>query len=375
MNIVLLLSRFMLAGVFSLAALAKFAHRAGTRQTLCDFGVPDGLTLPLAAVLPLAELVIAAALLPARTAWWGAAAALTCLLIFLVAIAYALARGRRPACQCFGQISALPIGRATLLRNVILAGVAALIVWQGQQHPGTFPAAHGLILAAGAIALVLALLESWVLIQFVGQNGRLLARLDRLEAKLTPPRTPGLPMGMPAPKFRLNDLSGQEVTLDALRSDGKPVLLAFTDAGCAACGAILPDLARWQRALTSSVRVAVVSSGSVQQNRAHAADHDLAKILLQPDGTVAAAYQVTRTPSAVVVLPDGTIGSPLAEGPAAISDLARLLARLRHDHGLQGVAGQPPFIRTQFLGVLARQDDGAGAKAVTEGVQGDDGLS
>jgi hypothetical protein len=44
-----------------------------------------------------------------------------------------------------------------------------------------------------------------------------------------------------------NDLTGQEVTLDALRSDGKPVLLAFTDAGCAACGAILPDLARWQR--------------------------------------------------------------------------------------------------------------------------------
>jgi len=48
------------------------------------------------------------------------------------------------------------------------------------------------------------------------------------------------------------------------------------------------------------------------------ANPELAEVLLQRDGEVAKAYRVSGTPSAVVVYPDGTIGSPLAEGADAI---------------------------------------------------------
>ena len=44
-------------------------------------------------------------------------------------------------------------------------------------------------------------------------------------------------------------------------------------------------------------------------------------VLLQEDNEVAAAYQVTGTPSAVIVRPDGTIGSPLAAGAVAMRAL------------------------------------------------------
>src|SRR5918999_3279592 len=136
MDSFLLIARLLLALVFALAGGAKLADRQGSRQAIIDFGVPSALAAPLGLLLPLAELTIAATLLPASTAWWGALGALALLSVFVVGITYNLARGRKPECHCFGQLHSAPAGWKTLARNGALAAVAGFIVWQGWNGGG-----------------------------------------------------------------------------------------------------------------------------------------------------------------------------------------------------------------------------------------------
>src|ERR1700730_4781152 len=135
MDIVLLLARLLLAVVFVVAGLAKLADRAGSRKALLDFGVPAKFVAPFAVLLPLAELAVAVALLPTASAWWGAIGALALLLLFVAVIGYNLARGRTPDCHCFGQLHSTPAGWPTLIRNLVLAVVAAVILVLGRNTP------------------------------------------------------------------------------------------------------------------------------------------------------------------------------------------------------------------------------------------------
>src|ERR1051325_1166089 len=136
MQTLLLSARLLLACVFGVAGAAKLADRAGSRQALIDFGVPRILAPTLEVLLPLAELVVAVALLPVASARYGALGALSLLLLFVFGIALNLARGRTPDCHCFGQLSSAPVGRATLVRNLALAAVAGSVVWYGWNNAG-----------------------------------------------------------------------------------------------------------------------------------------------------------------------------------------------------------------------------------------------
>ena len=335
MDFTLLASRLLLAVVFLLAGLAKLADRAGTRQTLIDFGVPAPFAGPLGVLLPIVELACSAALVPRATAWWGALGALALLLVFVAGIAYNLVRGRTPDCRCFGQLHSAPVGWSTLARNAVLATVAGLVVWAGPANPGpsaiawlSFLTTAQLVgLIAGAIVLGLLTAEGGLLLQLLRQNGRLLLRIETLEEQFASgasaalqPDT-GLPVGSPAPDFRLADLDGETVTLDALRTVGKPVLLIFSDPSCGPCTALLPDVARWQRDHTATLTIALISRGSPEANRAGSDEHGIAHVLLQENQEVAQSYQAQGTPAAVLVRLDGTIGSRLALGALAINDL------------------------------------------------------
>src|SRR5215208_6427661 len=121
MTLLLLIARVLLAAIFAVAGVAKLADREGSRRAVVDFGVPSALAAPLALLLPLAELAVAAALLPASTAWWGALGALALLSVFVVGIGINVARGRKPDCHCFGQLHSAPAGWKTLARNGVLA--------------------------------------------------------------------------------------------------------------------------------------------------------------------------------------------------------------------------------------------------------------
>src|SRR5215831_1017894 len=136
MAFALLTARLLLAAVFLVAGIAKLADLAGSRQALRDFGVPARLAMPFGLLLPLAELAVAVALLLPATAWWGALGALALLLLFVVGIAFNLARGRHPECHCFGQLHSAPAGWPTLIRNLVLAAVAGVVVAFGRSMPG-----------------------------------------------------------------------------------------------------------------------------------------------------------------------------------------------------------------------------------------------
>src|ERR1700693_1325189 len=133
----LLFARLLLALVFGIAGISKFADPTGSKKSLVDFGVPRFLVGPLALLLPLLELSCAFALVPASSAWWGASGVLVMLLFFIAAISLTLVRGRRPDCHCFGQLHSSPIGWKTVVRNLVLVAIASLLVWQPERAGGS----------------------------------------------------------------------------------------------------------------------------------------------------------------------------------------------------------------------------------------------
>jgi peroxiredoxin len=331
MSVVLLVARLLLAGVFAVAGAAKFADLAGSRKSMADFGVPEGLAHFLGLLFPLVELVCAVALVPVRSAWWGATGVLALLLLFIVGISINLVRGHRPDCHCFGQLHSSPIGWDTVLRNVVLAGVASFIVWQGSHNAGASVVnwSSGLTRAesvAAGLALAIAVLAAfqlWALMHILRQNGRLLLRIEALETRAggpveTPP--PGLPVNGAAPAFSLKDLYGKTVTSDMLREQGKPLLLFFSEPGCNACDAALPELSQWQHEYADRLLVVPISRGEVEVNRTKVEKYGLKNMLLQADREVSGAYLADASPSAVLVR-NGQIWSPLAVGADAIRGL------------------------------------------------------
>ena len=193
MDVLLLLARLLLSGVFAAAGATKLADLAGSRRAMRGFGLPGPLAAPAGVALPVAELLVAVLLLPAATAGWAALGAAALLLAFVGAIAFNLARGRTPDCHCFGQLHSGPIGRPTLIRNALLALVALPVAVSGiNGKPGTSVSGWlGGLSGAGLAMLVifLALLgvlvgAVWLMTQLLHQNGRLLARLDAAEAAM-----------------------------------------------------------------------------------------------------------------------------------------------------------------------------------------------
>src|SRR5215217_5883216 len=344
MDAALLIARLVLAAVFSLAGVAKLADRAGSRKAVADFGVPSSLATPLATLLPLAELAVAAALIPAASAWWGALGALALLLLFVVGISINLARGRKPECHCFGQLHSAPAGWKTLARNGALAAVAGFVLWAGYEGGagpsaiswlGALSAAQLLALLGGVLVLSLLAGQWWFLVHLLRQNGRLLVRLEAVEATLaeggsvlapsqngTPfNQAEGLPVGSAAPEFTLSGLYGETLTLEALRSSGKPLMMLFTDPGCGPCNAMLPDVGRWQEEHANKLNLSLVSRGEVEENKTKTQEHALKNVLLQNNWEVSESYEVRGTPSAVLISADGKIASPVAGGAEGIKGL------------------------------------------------------
>jgi thiol-disulfide isomerase/thioredoxin/uncharacterized membrane protein YphA (DoxX/SURF4 family) len=347
----ILVAQVLLALVFAVAGISKLANPAGSRTAMTDFGVPHSIA-PLAAILlPLAELAVAVALLTTYT-WYGAAGALALLLIFMAGIGYNLARGRHPDCRCFGQLQSKPVGASTLIRNAALAALAGAVLWAGPDV--TEPGLLGRLgdLTGGQVAILAAVLAValavsglvWFLGSLLSQQGRILARLDALEARLNqlpapsqgsgaaaapPPAPVGLPIGAPAPAFRLADLAGRETGLAELLAPGRPLLLLFMDPHCGPCTALMPDVARWHREHGERMTLAIVSRGKLKENRAKYGNAGLEHVLLQENYEVGERYSAVGTPSAVAIRPDGRIGSFVLQG----AEMIKSLLDQRHNGG------------------------------------------
>ena len=142
----------------------------------------------------------------------------------------------------------------------------------------------------------------------------------------------GLPIGVAAPPFTLPTVNEDALSLHALQADGKPVVLLFSDPDCGPCNALLPEIGRWQQEMGDAMTLALISRGTADANRVKCSEHGVQHVLLQQDREVAAAYGVFGTPSAVLIRPDGTIGSALAQGS---DEIRRLVAPSAADTAMQ----------------------------------------
>lgn len=339
MESLIAIAQLVLFAVFAIAGVAKLVDPAGFRNGLAGFGVPFGLHRPTAAALPWVELAVAALLLLPATVWWAGLAALLCLSAFTTLIGLHLAQGRRPSCNCFGQASPQPISGNSLLRNGALIACSLLIVSFGPSHEYSGPVAWWQAVATEfdvasiliGVLLVLAMLSGWVVFGLLRQQGRLMLRIDNLELRIeaagigpavpAAPTSMGLPLGQPAPGFALPQLEGGQLSLDALRAAGKPLVLVFSDPQCGPCTALLPQLSTWQRQHGHDLTLVLVSRGTVDDNRAKLGKLQMNSVVLQADREVAHAYLAQVTPSAVRIDRDGTIGSALALGDLDIAAL------------------------------------------------------
>jgi thiol-disulfide isomerase/thioredoxin len=366
-NAWVLAARLVLAAAFFASGAAKIADRAGTNEAAVAFGLPAWLAPPVASALPAVELLVGVALVPASSAALAGWAAFGLLAAFSGAVTISLARGRRPECHCFGQLTTAPIGWRTLARNAMLAGLAAFIAVAGWPAGGTSLGGVGSSRAATAVAiaaLAVALAAVTALtVAVMARYGKVLRQLDQFTARPGAPLAhagtagvdghrhdhgppAGLPPGSPAPEFSVPGTDGRPVTLAGLRAAGHPVLLVFGDPGCGPCRSLLPDLTSWQAEHAERFTAALISRGSMDANVAEAREHRLTNLGVQNDQEIAVAYAYAGTPSAVAVSADGRIASQVAAGPDGVRALAAaLMAR-----AAGGPAGQPAALTPPLRG-------------------------
>lgn len=341
LDVILLVIRLLLTTIFAIAGIGKLTDPASSKQSLQDFGVPPIFINLLSVFLPFAELTIAVALVPKVSAWWAAVAAFVLLVVFTIAIGLNLAHGHKPDCNCFGQFHSTPIGWWTILRNGLLIAVTGVLILQGHNNSGLSitdwlfelePLQINIVAGIVTILFIL-IIQGWLLIQLLRQSGRLLLRVANLETRLAIPNSAnlqpkdgflrGLPIGTIAPPFSLKGLYGETITLEDLSSTGKPVLIIFISPNCGACVSLLPKVSKWQVSYRENLTIAIISSGDVTSIRDKSEKYGLTQVFIQEGKNVAKDYRSTLSPSAVVINPNGKVGSPLSEGSQAIESLVK----------------------------------------------------
>lgn len=186
------------------------------------------------------------------------------------------------------------------------------------------------IALAGVLVLVL-VTEAWFALHMLDQNGRLMVRLESLEAKVAQgvkdqidqisPSNMGLAPGTLLNNFALPVLGGGTMTLSQWR--GRKVALIFLSPRCIHCEKMLPDLVKALPQGTDADPAAVIiSSGNVEDNQRFFGPHRFScPILLQEDTEVAALYRAMATPMAYLVDENGCTSGNAAVGPGAVLEL------------------------------------------------------
>ena len=125
-------ARLVLGGVFVVAGALKIPDPAAAVRAVRAYRLlPESLVAPVAFGLPVLEIAVGLALLIGVFVRTAALAAAVLLVLFLVGIGSAWARGLRIDCGCFGNGREVAAGRTAypleVLRDGVLLGVALLL--------------------------------------------------------------------------------------------------------------------------------------------------------------------------------------------------------------------------------------------------------
>lgn len=335
MEVVLLFIRTFLFAVFAVAAIGKFLDLEGAAKSAKAFGTPDDLAKTFAVLIPFAELVFAISLLFTSFAWLGAIGVFLFLLIFIGGMISQMAQGNAPDCHCFGAIHSEPVSKKSLIRNVVFALLALVLIAQGRENQGlsfsdmtndfAMQFIFGLAIL-GALGTVVFYLK-----RISEQQNQIVRRIDVLEmvshdGREVERENAGsledyLPVGAFAPEFALeNAKTGREVALEHLLMEGKSLLFFFVSPNCMPCAELLPEIALWQKELGERFNFVFISSGKAKENNEKFGE-SFQNVLIQKEREVAANYFAPWTPTVLVVNSDGLVASRPAVGDAAIREL------------------------------------------------------
>ena len=126
------------------------------------------------------------------------------------------------------------------------------------------------------------------------------------------------PIGEPAPRLSLPDLSGEVVELDVYR--GSDLAILFWSSSCGFCQSILGDIKAWEgRPGSGTPQLLIVSSGgTVEQNKGLGFR---SRVLIEPAFSAGRAFGASGTPSAILVDSARRIASTVAIGGPAVLEL------------------------------------------------------
>jgi len=136
-----------------------------------------------------------------------------------------------------------------------------------------------------------------------------------------------LPVGQPAPTFRLTDATtGAHVALADLK--GKPVILAFWGTYCPSCRAELGTLEELHREAGDRYALIALSSEDPRKVRSFAESRGLSfPTVIDGSGSTFSAYRVESIPKTVIIDADGAIVHDFvgeADGDILRDHMARL---------------------------------------------------
>jgi peroxiredoxin/uncharacterized membrane protein YphA (DoxX/SURF4 family) len=336
MDVILLLIRLFLFGVFALAGVSKLLDPKGSEKAFEDFGVPEELAKPTALALPIAEISIGFLFLFLATSWLAAIAGLLLLLVFIGGMVYQMAKGNAPDCHCFGQIHSEPVSKTSVIRNVGFALLALLLVARGQDGQGVDLTSYSNDMFQAVLVLgILVLLAVAVtyLKKIFEQQIQILRRIEVLELVSRDGATveregvgnpaESLPLGAPFPEFELADTSGKRIRFADYKRRQKPILFLFVSTDCGPCNALYPEITEWRTSLKEKLEIVLVSSGSITANLEKFTDES--GVLLQEKRELADQVRARWTPTAVYVNAEGRIASHPAAGDTAIRELVEKL--------------------------------------------------
>ena len=329
----LLLCTSILVVTLTASGIAKAKDPSSTVEGILNLGLDSVAPLKLTpAVLPWAELVLAAGLLFAPGPLFPVFAIASCALMvfYLVVIARALATGRTEGCNCFGKKSAAPVSRYTLIRNIaltiagILTVVASFVGGKAVVYELVGLNGSGWLWAVGAALIALTL---WAI-----QRGESLAEPAPDIPEVVLPSAADESedyVRVPIPYASIYTTDGRVTTLrDMSRVQAR--VLFFASPTCGSCTPILKTIPRWQK-LLPQLGLHPVFSSEEKIHQAHKLEKLDEGVEALVDPKHAAMHNFGRgTPMAVILGSDGM----LAGGPVAgTSDVKQLMDDLLVEFG------------------------------------------
>ncbi len=356
MEILLLIIRLFLFGIFALAGIGKLLDLEGSEKAVKSFGVPEVLAKPASILLPLAEIGIAILLLFVQTSWFGAIGGFSLLLVFIGGMLWQMKQGNAPDCHCFGQIHSEPVSIKSLLRNVAFAVLALFLIFVGRENQGL-----EITNSVGGETEIMQIIFGVVIVGFLfgvlyylkkitEQQTQILRRIEVIELLsheggreverdgVENPKV-GLPIGSPVPEFQLRDITDKKVALTSIFSSLKPTLLFFVSPSCNPCQSMLPQIEEWQEQFKDKLTFVFLSTGNAKENLEKFGGDKFKTILLQEDREVAEKLEAEWTPTALLVNAGGTIASKIASGDSEIHTLIEKISENGFEDGLILIPG------------------------------------